>query len=66
MGASKIDELVKVKKRSKGNGFVKSSAGKARKSGGVRRTQVYAATTKDEAQRSIRTFYEVVRIFYLT
>jgi hypothetical protein len=29
----------------------------------VRRTLAYAATTWDEAQRSIRTFYEVVKLW---
>jgi hypothetical protein len=43
-------------------GCVKSSAGKARKACGVRRTCVYAATTKDAAQRSIRAFYAAVII----
>jgi hypothetical protein len=38
----------------------KKAAGKARESSGMRRTLVYAAMTKDEAQRSIRTFYEAV------
>jgi hypothetical protein len=50
----------KVRKLSRFDGFVKSSAGKARKSRGVRRIWTYAATTKDAAQRSIRTFYEAV------
>ena len=40
------------------NGFVKRSRGKARKSAGMRRTCWYAAVTKDEAERSIWTFYE--------
>jgi hypothetical protein len=38
----------------------KKAAGKARETRGVRRTLVYAAATRDEAQRSIRTFYEAV------
>jgi 5-methylthioadenosine/S-adenosylhomocysteine deaminase len=42
--------------------FVKSSqAGRANPQG-VRRTFGYAATTKDAAQRSMRTFYEAVNI----
>jgi len=40
----------------------KKAAGKARKPRGMRCTSVYAAMTKDEAQRSIRTFYEAVKI----
>ena len=36
-------------------------AGKARKSEEMRRTVLYAAMTEDEAQRSIRTFYEHVK-----
>jgi hypothetical protein len=43
-------------------GFGKSSRGKARESRGVRRTLVYAATTREEAQRSIWTFYEAVNL----
>jgi len=39
----------------------KKAAGKARESLGMRRTLAYAAMTKDEAQRSIRPFYEVVK-----
>jgi IS4 transposase len=39
----------------------KKAAGKARESRGVRRTLSYAAATRDEAQRSIRAFYEVVK-----
>src|SRR4030065_1584036 len=38
----------------------KKAAGKARETRGVRRTLAYAAATRDEAQRSIRIFYEVV------
>ena len=38
----------------------KKAAGKARESRGMRRTLAYAAMTKDEAQRSIRPFYEAV------
>jgi hypothetical protein len=38
----------------------KKVAGKARESRGVRRTFAYAAATREEAQRSIRTFYEAV------
>ena len=37
--------------------------GKTRKSLGVRRTQKYVGMTKDEAQRSRWTFYEVVTSF---
>jgi len=37
------------------------AAGKAREFRGMRRTLAYAAMTKDEAQRSIRTFYEAVK-----
>jgi len=44
MGASKIDELVKVKKRSKGNGFVKSSAGKAQ----IRRSEAYSVVRRND------------------
>src|SRR4030042_1394518 len=40
----------------------KKAAGKAREPRGMRRTLAYAAMTKGEAQRSIRTFYEAVRI----
>jgi hypothetical protein len=40
----------------------KKAAGKARESRGVRRTLAYAVMTKDEAQRSIRTFDEVVKL----
>jgi hypothetical protein len=39
----------------------KKAAGKARESRGMRRTVAYAAMTKDEAQRSIRPFYEAVK-----
>jgi hypothetical protein len=39
----------------------KKAAGKARESLGMRRTLAYAAMTKDEAQRSIQTFYEAVK-----
>jgi peptide/nickel transport system substrate-binding protein len=39
----------------------KTAAGKARESRGVRRTLAYAAATRDEAQRSIRPFYEAVK-----
>ncbi len=42
------------------DGFVKSSAGKARKSREMGGTFTYTAMTKDAAQRSIRTFYETV------
>jgi serine phosphatase RsbU (regulator of sigma subunit) len=42
------------------DGFVKSSQARRANPQGVRRTFGYAATTKDAAQRSIRTFYEVV------
>jgi len=38
----------------------KKAAGKAREIRGVRPILAYAATTRDEAQRSIRTFYEAV------
>jgi hypothetical protein len=38
----------------------KKAAGKTRESCGMRRTSAYAAMTKDEVQRSIRTFYEAV------
>src|SRR4030042_3370335 len=40
----------------------KKAAGKARETRGVRRTLAYAATTKGEAQRSIRAFYKAVEI----
>ncbi len=50
-----------INKLTEFDGCVKSSAGKARKSLGVRRTWPYAATTQDEAQRGIRTFYAVVK-----
>src|SRR4030066_1845948 len=40
----------------------KKAAGKARESRGMRRNVAYAAMTKDEAQRSIRAFYEGVKI----
>jgi hypothetical protein len=39
----------------------KKAAGKAREPRGMRRTLTYAAMTKDEAQRSIRPFYEAVK-----
>ena len=42
------------------------SAGKAREYRGMRRTLAYATMTRDEAQRSIRTFYEgVIFIAYI-
>jgi len=41
--------------------FRKKAAGKARETRGVRCTLQYAAMTRDEAQRSIRTFYETVK-----
>jgi len=37
--------------------IVKRSAGEARESRGMRRTGTYVAVTRDEAQRSIRTFF---------
>ncbi len=59
---AKIDEFVKSHH---GDDEVKSSRGKARKSLGMRRTYVYVAVTKDEVQRRIWTFYDVVKIEYL-
>jgi len=62
----KRDELVKSQKL---GDKVKSSRCKARESLGMRRTQGYVGLaelsqvmTKDEAQRSRWTFYEVVKI----
>jgi len=52
-----FDEL--VKSRILGD-TVKSSRCKTRKSLGMRRTYEYVGMTKDEAQRSRWTFYEVV------
>ena len=51
------DNLVKSQLR---DDEVKSSRYKARKSGGERRTYLYAATTEDAAQHRRWTFYDVV------
>jgi len=40
--------------------FGKNSACKAREYCGMRRSYSYAVVTKDESQRSRRTFYEIV------
>ena len=55
----KVDEAVKNRKS---DGTVKSFRCKARKSDGMRRTCMYAAMTKDAAQRCRWTFYEAVKI----
>ena len=58
----KFDDLVKkVLKVEKMGRLRKMSTGKARESRGMRRTLAYAAMTRGEAQRSIRTFYEAVK-----
>ena len=49
-----------IKKRSIWKRARKKAADKARESEGMRRTFPYAAMTEDEAQRSIRSFYECV------
>jgi len=54
-----IDETVKSRKS---DGTVKSFRCKARKSDGMRRTDLYAAMTEDAAQRRRWTFYEAVKI----
>jgi hypothetical protein len=54
------DDLVKSLKAVKMGRLRKKAAGKARESCGKRRTVSYAAMTQDEAQRSIRTFYDAV------
>lgn len=59
-------ELIKDEQLTIFDGLVKSSRGKARKSRGMRRTFAYAAMTRDAAQRSIWTFYEVITFDYRT
>ena len=63
--------LVRIYNYSKVNGLVisqrsddkvKRFRSKARKYEGMRRTYWYAAMTEDAAQRSIWTFYEVVKV----
>jgi hypothetical protein len=49
--------------RKKAPAFAGAGSGKARESRGMRRTVAYAAMTKDDAQRSIRTFYVAVMIY---
>jgi hypothetical protein len=44
------------------DGFVKSFIGKAHKSRGTSRTEMYVAVTSDAVQRRIWTFYEVALI----
>ena len=54
----KFDDLVKSHET---DDTVKSFRCKAHKSLGTRRTKVYVGVTKDEVQRSIWAFYEVVK-----
>jgi len=55
------DDLVKKVAKALSMGRLrKKAAGKARENRGVRRTLLYAVMTRDEAQRSIRAFYEAV------
>ncbi len=55
-----IDAFVKSRF---GDGFVKSSQIRRANPSSLQRTFGYAAMTKDAAQRSIRTFYEVVNYY---
>jgi hypothetical protein len=56
---SKVEKMGRLRKKSAD----KAGAGTDLKSVPImRRTVAYTAMTKDEAQRSIRTFYEAVRV----
>ena len=58
MAYPKRDDAVRIHKLGE---FEKRLIGKAREYQGMRRTRMYAAVTRDEAQRSIWTFYEFVK-----